>query len=399
LTPAQKLRSTGASGFSDEGEYILKFLLLLGVLTSPIYLLPSGSVQIYHLLLAVMSVLTFVSTNMLRYNNTTILAIVLAYYIIIRQCIYLLGHPHEMATLLYPLLNTLVFLGVFRVLSTFSRPGEFRLVAFAIGATAAFELAYILLQNPSIGEFLGNERTVRSIGTFNNPNQLGYFSVLTGCAFVALRKQAGISAKMTFAVVFVSISLAVYSLSKAAMVAISPLIILAILEWKNEIRSRLLRSSVNLTALLIAVGAVILLMSHFDAFVDSDNQALRRLGRIGMDNDDNLESRGYALIVNPDARILFGYGEGYYKRLYGHEIHSTLANVLTSYGVVGFWIFSLFILSILQHRLISLHACLLGLVFAYGLTHNGFRNTLFWVFLAILASSAEHARAAYRQRY
>ena len=370
---------------------MLKTLLVLGVLTSPLYVLPNGSVQIYHALLALMSLWAFFQTGGLKAQPVVFSAIAFWAYVIMRQSLFIMANAEaSLATLLYPTLNLVVFLGVYMVLTEVLTPRGIRSLLTAIAAVLVFETGYIFIENGSLTFFMHSN--VRSIGTFNNPNQLGYFAVLMGCAYVAIATITKSSRWLTVLFVSLAYLLAIISLSKAAMLAISPLLLLSLFIWGREMRSPLLQTVVFAMALVLVLLVIVFAYSQFDGLLGADNEVLRRLALIGQDSDDTLTARGYALILRPDARIIFGYGEGYYGMKFGNEVHSTLANVLTSFGIVGFALFSAMILYVVRFRVFSLHFALVSLAFAYGLTHNGLRNTLFWIFLAVIAWSVTQVR-------
>lgn len=367
--------------------------MMLGIFTSPLYLLPSGSIQAYHVLLFVMTMAAFIKVGGLSPKPVVIAVLVFWAYVIVRQILFIMATAEaSFTTLLYPTLNMLVFLGVYTVLTEVISPRGIKGVLHAIAAALVFETGYIFIENGSLTFFLNNAE--RSVGTFNNPNQLGYFAVLMGCAYVSIATV--INSSKLYASLFVSLAylLAIISLSKAAMLAISPLMLLAFISWGRGIRSGLLKAVIITSVLVLLLLSIVILVSQLENLAQSDNEVIRRLALIGQDSDDNLVDRGYALLLNPDWRIIFGYGEGYYNMLFGNEVHSTLANVITSFGVAGFILFSSMILTIVQYRIVSMQFGLLGLVLAYGLTHNGLRNTLFWVFLAIIAWSARYAMDA-----
>jgi len=372
---------------------MLVFLLITGILTSPLYLLPSGSVQIYHGILALMSLMALFHTGGLKTKPVVVLVVAFWAYLIIRQTLFIMASAEaDIATLLYPTLNMAVFLGVYMVLTEVATPRAIKRVLAAIAAVLVFEIGYIFIENGSLTFFMHSN--IRSTGTFNNPNQLGYFALLMGCAYVAI--SSTLQSTKWHGAFFVSLAylLATISLSKAAMLAIAPLLLFSLTSWVGEIRSTLLKAFVFTIVPVLLILIALIAFSHFEGLMNSENEVIRRLALIGQDSDDTLIARGYALVLNPDERLVFGYGEGFYNMLYGNEVHSTLANVLTSFGIVGFLLFLAMLLHVVQFRILSQHFGLVSLVLAYGLTHNGLRNTLFWVFLAIIAWSAEQAGLA-----
>ena len=74
-----------------------------------------------------------------------------------------------------------------------------------------------------------------------------------------------------------------------------------------------------------------------------------RISRIGLDGDDNFNGRGYDRLVKYSQYLLFGAGEGDYSRFgYDIEIHSTLGNILMSYGIIGLLLFVTMIILAIQ---------------------------------------------------
>jgi hypothetical protein len=110
---------------------------------------------------------------------------------------------------------------------------------------------------------------------------------------------------------------------------------------------------------------------------------------IGSDSDDNLVGRGYGPLFNPDLRLLYGWGNGYSVLQINQEVHSTLGNLLISYGLTGLTLFlSLLAFVFLRLKMIfglTVAAGLMLPTMLYGLTHNGLRFAIFWVFLSILS--------------
>ena len=175
------------------------------------------------------------------------------------------------------------------------------------------------------------------------------------------------------------------SLSKAAIIAI--LFYLIILVNKEDYKILFLLFVISLTIIITNLDSI-------DNF-----RFISRILSIGSDNDDNLEGRGYTVLLNPDFRILFGYGEGFMSKNYERpsflvnspeEVHSTLGGVLINYGIMGFILFVLFLLiifkvSIKKFDFLNSFA-LFSPFMIYGLTHNGIRFTIFWIFLALIYS-------------
>lgn len=217
----------------------------------------------------------------------------------------------------------------------------------------------------------------RAIGTFNNPNQLGYFSVcIAGIACYLFLIDKIKFAEFLILITFILL-MAIASLSKAAMVSV--LFYSLIFVDKKFYKF-----------LILMFGILSLLLMVFFQFFDiADVKFVNRLLQIGTGGDDNFIGRGYAPLLNPDLRLLYGWGSGYSELQINHEVHSTLGNLLISYGLTGFTLFlSLLAFVFLRLKMIfglTVAAGLMLPTMLYGLTHNGLRFAIFWVFLSILS--------------
>ena len=112
------------------------------------------------------------------------------------------------------------------------------------------------------------------------------------------------------------------------------------------------------------------------------------------ENDSDLGSgRGYDRIGELGYHFLWGMGEGAYGRfeaLTNREVHATFVNILVSYGVIGLLVYFWILLSpmAMKQQTVRNYACYSG-VLLYFLTHNGVRNTILWMLLAIVMMAGE----------
>ena len=94
-----------------------------------------------------------------------------------------------------------------------------------------------------------------------------------------------------------------------------------------------------------------------------------------------------------NTNIFWGMGEGAYERfsvMTGNEVHSTYISILASYGVIGLFLWLLCMAEFLLRKkqvwfvLVSLSGVAL-----YWVTHNGIRNTMVWMVIALLSISLQ----------
>jgi hypothetical protein len=356
--------------------------LFLGITLFPLYIGASGSMQISHaaLLMAfLVSLSLFKGLKIKDFRAPIFTLLAFLFCVTLRQNIYYAEYQIDDMRTLMPIMYLSFNLAIYvMVINYLNNGGSISTVKKSLILSLIIALVGIYLYGFSLT--MNEDRIERSVGTFNNPNQLGYYSVCVLSMLLLLSVFRKLSNPFLYLLVAATVLLSVVSLSKAAMIAV--------------LMSIVIYHMGNYKAVVVAL---LLLLSAFLA-MDLDSlenyQAFNRLISIGSDNDDNLISRGYGVLFNLDHRIIYGWGEGYtlaghpgFTPEHGLEVHSTLGSVLIGYGLIGFSVISIFLFR-LFYRLISK----VGFVysssifvgpFLYGLTHNGIRFTIFWVFLAM----------------
>ncbi|MEK2534203.1 O-antigen ligase family protein [Tetragenococcus halophilus] len=252
-----------------------------------------------------------------------------------------------------------------------------------------FKVTYISVIISVIIQFLiyiisGGGDGSRQVGFLNNPNQLGYYSLLILAFLIFFSSKLDIKFYWFMLAMVSSIILILASLSKAAIVSMLGLLILYLFV-KNK-KKKLKKKYVVCLALILALGFSMYKATDFFQENQLMNSVQERVDSIGEDADDNLEGRGYDRLYDHPEYWITGAGEGaYYRFKNNFELHSTLGNLLISYGIVGLSLFVLMVLFALRNdRFRSTYIVLFLMV--YGLTHNGIRNSLLWILLALIAS-------------
>lgn len=202
---------------------------------------------------------------------------------------------------------------------------------------------------------------------FNNPNQLGYFAVLASCIFLLTSSRA--TRLVDLAALTTALVLAAASLSKGAMVAILVAGIIALLRGRWLVMAGVLALTFALTSL--PFGSDLL------------DRALLRIEGIGQDADDNPAGRGYDRILNHPELLVLGAGEGAHERFGSRiEFHSSLGTLVFAYGIVGATLFFFFLWTAWRQNGIWVWL-VSSPIWLYGLTHQGLRTRLFWVFIVM----------------
>jgi hypothetical protein len=272
-----------------------------------------------------------------------------------------------------------------------------RFDARLLAATRAGLIGAILLQLTVVILF-PEFRGIRAIGTFNNPNQLGYWTLLVGACLLTLKSspasgQSGARiGPFDLALLCALGFIAAHSLSKAAMVSFLVLVLAGL--WCQGLGARM-----KLAVVVLFLAGSISLWESSDIVQGWlaegwTGRAIDRFEDIGRQGDDSLAGRGYDRIWEHPEYLLFGAGEGGPERFLSlaDEIHSTFATVLFSYGILGLLLFLGLLWLIFRHAE-RRHLAYSLPVFLYSLTHQGLRFTLFWVFLGLVL-----ARSSYEMR-
>jgi O-antigen ligase len=268
----------------------------------------------------------------------------------------------------YYLFNALLF---FTFLLMFQRYGE-----FLLWLTVRLVLAAVFLQ--VLVSAVGRASHGRSTGMFNNPNQLGYYALLSACLILFGQKRFKISTVLVTAGLAACSYLALLSASKAALASICGL---------------------GAVLLISKLRTIVLAGIVFSVLIFTSNPFSRAIDRAQdrIENDESygfFEERGYDRIVAFPEYWMFGAGEGYYNRfkevsaIGAHELHSSTATLFFCYGIAGVTLFGLFMWGVMAGA--GLRSWIIvGAGFAYGMTHQGLRFRLLWLLLAMVCSLRE----------
>jgi hypothetical protein len=231
--------------------------------------------------------------------------------------------------------------------------------------------------------FVFSRGSMRGEVLFNNPNQLGYYAMLSASILMMAHRRVGLT---TVPLTVGMLAAAYLSLFSASRAALAGLVILLAIGFLSRLRSMLI-------AAVLAVP--IIFSSPFDAAIE------RTQDRVA--NDDSLgffEERGYDRISAHPEYLVMGAGEGGFKRfedstaIGSHEMHSAYGTILFSYGIVGCVLFIVLCVQLVRGAPLRLMLMLLPAA-SYSVTHQGLRFTLLWVLLAFpMLMQAGRARAA-----
>ena len=355
----------------------LVVLSMLGcyIVLKPYYLLPSGLPQIADLLLVVAVPFALLLPRFREAEDASrfkLYMVVFCFYAALVNIgwTFVLMYPRMALGATYYLFNLSLMVVCVRI-GTLHPKATFLTIAYAIALSAAIQTVSSILSYDSA--------RLRQIASFNNPNQLGYWALLSLCIFWSIAGRAKIRWYVQAPTSICLVYLAATSLSKSSMIATALLCLLQLAR-----RPRLL------LIVLLALVPLYLVLENSLLF----ERVSGRLQSIGEQQDDSLEARGFPRLVEYPEYILTGAGEGGLFRFDEsdgsdpdaqiHEIHSTFLTILFSYGLIGT---AAFIGAIGRLYRLSSHGSFVYVLppFFYGLTHQGLRFSFLWLLLAVIA--------------
>ena len=230
--------------------------------------------------------------------------------------------------------------------------------------------------------------TKRSTGLFNNPNQLGYYALLLFS--LAIVCWSASKPAMRISIIVLSIFAIIASSSKAAFAGMVVTVFFYVLSQGTKLTIK----KIFILALIILVARVFLYWFFFsdNSILLSNSSVMRmryRILNMFNENDSDLGTgRGYDRIYELGINFLWGKGEGAYYRfnsLKNVEAHSTYVSLLVSYGLIGFIGYMyLFFKAVYDKKKFLMNLGIISGAFVYQITHNGIRNTLFWLLIVLL---------------
>lgn len=350
-------------------------LLFLGLSLSSLYLFPSGAPQLADFVLIGFSGVMLVMSLGDKHLKVSPFAICWG-MMVLWVLLVCLGWTLIMQT------------------TTFFKPAQFFLFNFLMGMSLLrFLHVYgdralgIIRSGVSISLLIAAGYTVmqlamgisRTTGSFNNPNQLAYFSL---CGVVLLLMLDDFHIQMR-PLALAGIASGVLGILAASSLAAMGGGVMVLAGWALA-NAKQVKHFARLLLLL-----PLLLLGVLVANVSSDGQVLRnleaRLDRAPGKVDSVYEERKFDRLMNFPEYAILGAGEAERERFApydGHEIHSSFINMLFAYGLPGLGLFLLTIAIVLRQAPLYVWAAVAGPLI-YSTTHNGLRSTLFWMVLVI----------------
>ncbi len=227
----------------------------------------------------------------------------------------------------------------------------------------------------------------RGIVLFNNPNQLGFYALLSGSILALGRRGLGFGVAKTSIGFAACAYLALLSASKAALGGTAVLFAVSVLSNPRQI----VVVGLVIVGFLFAGGPVDDAMTKAEARFAKEDQS-----EIGF-----FEGRGYDRINNHKEYWVLGAGEGGLSRFDGesvmssHELHSSGGTLFFSYGIVGVFLFLRFLWRVFERGTFRTGLLLIPGIL-YTIAHQGLRFTMVWMLFAMFVALKHHRQVTAR---
>jgi len=347
-------------------------ITFIGTALIPVYVFRNGGIQPAHAVFAV-----FICYSIFRYGLSTDLmaqtfGLFVSYVMAVEVFSVIIGqNPRYLMSAIFFVYNFFLFNAIY----LYVRKNGAASISTGVIIAGLVALISVIINGVDLKELVDG----RPIGSFNNPNQLGYFSVCLLSMTYLFYQHRYLRYRTSVILFGVSLFLSIVSLSKAAILANFGVVFLAV--------TPRLRPSTIVIWVAILVGALMYFIHLLSSGTFDDYLFYRRLLQFSIEGDSSLEARGYFTFLqgNP-LQILFGMGSGNIIEIFGREVHSTFASVLNAYGALGLLGF-LVMITIWTANLWRSYgfvgvSCIAGPAMLYGITHNGTRFTIFWLLVA-----------------
>lgn len=354
-------------------QYFNIILLVIGFFLSQFYIFPSGLPQPAHIFI-IFSFLIFIFLNKkLKIAEAKILVFFVCYAFFVNiYYTFLIDDLSYIVSTVYWIFNLILFLFLVSLGEVYVKK-LFYYLKYIIPVSLIIN---IIIWAVGAGRY---DFSPRYNGYFNDPNQMAFW-VLCSCAIGMILYN---NYKSKFFIYFLSFFIILLTMSRSATLGFLILTLGLIFQHKSRLDFKIIFS---LISLLVAIVSFFILLK----FGFLDNIVTRFYEGI-QQNDDQLSSRGFDILINFSEYLLFGAGQGAYY-LYsdtGNEIHSTWFGVLFYYGIIGFFLFVSFLFNIFKRLDFAEKIIFLSPMFYGFFTYNA-RTLLFWFLIAIFLLYSKH---------
>lgn len=373
---------------------IMYFFIYLYLLLKPFYIFKSGGIQPSDLFLVLALLLLLISkkrNEIRRVLSSNLKYIIFIICVVLINSIYYIIYNNSrfvLSTLYY----IFIFIGILLFSFVFNEKGRKKIVSKILKIDIIMQLIIYFLGFGRI--YVGT----RYMGTFNDPNQFGYF-IFICYMFIYLISLDTKETKGNIFFLLISIFLIFKCASTGMLLGITVFLILQIIDILRKIFYFINKNKVKIFVTIIffvPIFLIILLINNNNNFINIKNsfmmsRVMEKFSRVDNTNESNMslyEERGYDKFVYYPQYILYGSGEGEYNRFvkarHQGEIHATFPSILFYYGIFPFIILLSWIYDKIRKANIKVLIPLFAL-FIESFTLLNQRQVLFWVLILFIS--------------
>jgi hypothetical protein len=381
-----------------------KYSLLIYLLLKPFYLFSSGGLQIGDVFLILAFVIMLISLKfnpdtrkkLLHIVNDNKHFVIFTFLALMINVLYFIGQ-----TQFQFLLSTLYFIFILMAIVLFSFFFKDRSFLAKVSKVFKFNLAIQLgIFLLGIGKFYD---PTRYMGTFNDPNQFGYYILISFFFIYAIRVLLNTKDRIV-PYFLITLFLIVLSASTGMLLGLGVFLTLSLMRKIKNIAQLPYQSVRKVVYSIVTVCVIVaFILLPLIGMTSNNNNPVRdainnqiiverltqKVSQSGGSQDSGLsfwEDRGYDKIIEYPVYTLFGAGQGAYDRFKlaatDLEIHATFPSILFYYGIVPFSILMWWVYSRVKDshpELLIMYVALL----AESLTLSNQRQTLFWMIIVL----------------
>ena len=237
----------------------------------------------------------------------------------------------------------------------------------------------------------------RYMGTFNDPNQFGYFIVLSA-AFLYVIEDVLKIRKRAVVMYLISLILIFASASTGMLMAMTILFVLhiirrikSIIKWISKNLGKIFVTAICIMAVVLVIVSNVdlknLVIETLEQSIQNMTIAERLQGKIDKAESSNsslIEERGIDKLIKYPQYLIYGSGQGYFDRFtkaaFQIEVHSTLPGIWLYYGIIPLIILLIWIYeSIKKVRLKYMIPYIALLIESFTLYNQ--RQLLLWIII------------------
>lgn len=372
---------------------IMYFCIYLYLLLKPFYIFKSGSMQPSDFFLIIAFIFLILSKNKLKISEIIkknrkfvifvlcVAIINLFYFIIYTNTKFLLSTTY----FIFNLIGIIVFSSILdnqKVKSNIKNIFKLNLVIQLIILFAGLGRYYT---------------SVRYMGTFNDPNQFGYY-ILISYMFINLISYDLKNSKGDIIFLIISIFLILESASTGMLLGISCFLFFKVIDIARIAFMKFRKyfgKIVLYSIFIIPLVVFAIYLNNSYKFINMDkffvfSRVQEKFNKADSSTNDVslIQERGYDRFIYYPQYVLYGSGEGEYTRFeltyHQDEIHATFPSILFYYGIIPFIILMLWVKENIFPSKITVLVPIFA-IFLESFTLLNQRQLLFWIVIVYVS--------------